>query len=118
MLKLKLPAPITVALSAIAGALVTLNVTTFHLGQPWVTGITVAITALAAFGISPLTGPALIAALHLPQKIVNIIAAGLMATQLALQTVTMSTTAHAIVAGVITLLAGLGFAPSVDPALE
>jgi hypothetical protein len=114
-MNLKLPTLATLGLSLLAGVLVVLNVTAFGFGQPWLIGTTLALTFLAALGISPLTGASFKAALHLSNGISNAIAAALVALQLGLSTVTMSTGVHAILAGCITLLAGLGFAPAVLP---
>ena len=117
MTRKQAPSVETVVLSCVAGILVVLNVTTFGFGQPWLVGTTIALTFLAGLGISPLTGVSFKAALHLPNGVSNVIAAALGALQLGLFTVPMSTGVHAVLAGVITLLAGLGFAPAVVPAV-
>jgi hypothetical protein len=109
--KLNLPTGLTVVLSAIAGVLVAFNTASFGFATDWRTGITIGLTILAAWGISPLTGAAFRAILHLSNAVSTVIAAALGALQVIFLQVNMSTGLHGLIAGVLAFAAGLGFAP-------
>jgi hypothetical protein len=114
MPKLNTPTQLTVIFSAAAGILVAFNTASFGFASDWTTSITIALTILAAWGISPLTGVAFRAILHLSNGVSVVIAAGLGALQVIFLQVSMGATLHGILAGVIAFAAGLGFAPSIS----
>lgn len=110
-MKLNTPTLQTIVLSVAFAILSVLNSTTLHLGAPWTTYITVALVFIAGLGISPLTGAAFRSILHLSNGASNLIAAATAAATLAATTIDTSSPVHAVIVGVLTLLAGLGFAP-------
>ena len=116
-MKLNLPTQLTVILSAVAGVLVALNTASFGFAASWTTAITIGLTILAAWGISPLTGVAFRAILHLSNGVSVAIAAALGALQVIFLNVSISPTWHGIIAGVLAFAAGLGFAPSLNLAV-
>ena len=116
-MKLNLPTQLTVILSAVAGVLVALNTASFGFAASWTTAITIGLTILAAWGISPLTGVAFRAILHLSNGVSVAIAAVLGALQVIFLNVSISPTWHGIIAGVLAFAAGLGFAPSLNLAV-
>lgn len=108
-MKLNLPTWATTALALLAGLASVLNQTTFGFIQPWKSALTVGLVLVAGLGIGPLTGQAFRAALHLSQNVNTLIAAVLAAATVATTTLSLSTPLHAVLAGVLTVLAGLGF---------
>jgi hypothetical protein len=111
-MKLNLPTGLTLALSAIMGVIVAFNEASFAFATDWRVGITIALTILAVWGISPLTGVAFRAILHLSNAVATAIAMGLGALQVVFLQVTLSPGAHGLIAGVIVFAGGLGFAPA------
>lgn len=109
---LGIPSIAAVVLGLLAGVLVVLNEVVLEASSQWHGYITVLLVFGAGVGISPLVGPAFRAALHFPAWVGCIISAGMAAAVLALSTTQMSSLAHAIVAGALTVLAALGFAPA------
>lgn len=105
----RLPTAVTVGLALLAGLITVLNTTTFGFVAPWKAVLTVALVFIAGLGIGPLTGAGFRNALHIPQNLNVIISAAIAAATIGSTTIGMSTAAHAIVAGVLTVLAGLGF---------
>lgn len=99
----------TVVLSLVAGALAVLNQTTFDFGGQWHQVVTVSLVFLAGLGITPLTGAAFKNALHLPHAAAVIITGVFVAMQAVQLDISMSPAVHAVLAGVIVILAGLGF---------
>ena len=113
-MKLNLPTQLTVLLSAVAGVLVAFNTASFGFASTWTTAITIGLTILAAWGISPLTGVAFRAILHLSNGVSVAIAGVLGALQVVLLQVSIDMTLRGILTGVIAFAAGLGFAPSLN----
>jgi hypothetical protein len=111
-MKLNLPTWLTVVLAAAAGVIVAFNEASFAFATNWRVGITVALTILAAWGISPLTGAAFRVILHLSNTVAAVIAMALAVLQVIFLQVSMSPDVHGLVAGVIVFAAGLGFAPA------
>ena len=111
-----LPTAAAVALGLLAGALEVCNEVVLELDPAWHSYLAVALVVLAGVGVSPVTGPAFRAALHLPPWLSYIISAGMAAGVLAFGVTPMSGVAHAVLAGVLTVLAALGFAPARIPA--
>ena len=113
----KLPSWATTLLACLAGLIQILNATTFGFISPWRAALTVALVFIAALGIGPLTGAQFRNALHISQSANTVIGAVLAAATVASTTLAMSTAAHAIIAGALTVLAGLGFGtiPTVVP---
>lgn len=114
-MKLNIPTSLTVVLSAIAGVIVAfVSSGIIVLEAPWSEAAQVSLTVLAAWGISPLTGAAFRAILHLTNGISTVIAATLGGLQVVFMQVHMSTALHGLLAGVLAFAAGLGFAPSLN----
>lgn len=108
-----LPSTATLILSAIAGVLVAFiqsNIIVLEAG--WNEGATVGLTILAVWGISPITGAAFRALLHLTNGEATIIATLLATAQIVLTQVHLSSAWHGVLAGVIAFAGGLGFAPT------
>lgn len=105
-----LPAVATLILSLIAGVLSVLNQTTFGFPAPWGTSLTIALLFLSSIGISPLTGANFRNALHLPASVIMVVSAAIAAGGTAALNISDSTT-RAVVIGILTVLAGLGFGP-------
>lgn len=99
----------TLVASLIAGVLAVLNQTTFVLQNPWHEIVTYGLIFLAGFGITPLIGSAFQNAIHLPHVVTAGITSALVVLQGILSTVSLNGSVHAIIAGVIVVLAGLGF---------
>jgi hypothetical protein len=109
---LNLPSKATLILSLVATALAVLNETTLQLGGVWSTGVLVATGVLSAMGISRLTGEQFRSLLDLTNAESSVVSAALTALALwAKDASNLSTTEHAIVAGVLVAAAGLGFGP-------
>ncbi len=108
---LKVPSSATIVLSLLGGVLAVLNQTVLHLGSHWSTYITVGLVFLAGLGISPLVGKQFRSALHPSHQVSVIISAALSAAALVLTTINVSSGLKAILGGVLTFLAGIGFAP-------
>jgi phosphate starvation-inducible membrane PsiE len=109
--KIGLPSIVVVVLSLIAGAIQVLNEVVFHLSSDWHAYLAIILVFLAGIGISPLVGARFKAALHLPPWLGYLITAGMSALTLAMTTLHIGSVAHAVIAAVLTVLAGLGFAP-------
>lgn len=107
-----IPTIVVVVLSLLAGLLAVLNEVVFGFSTQWHAYFAIILIFLAGLGISPLLGPAFRAALHLPTWASALISAAMSAALLALSTAGMPHLAHAIIAAVLTVLSGLGFAPS------
>jgi hypothetical protein len=107
---LNLPTWFTTGLSLLAGALSVLNQTTFGFPAPWGTSLTIALLFLSGLGISPLVGARFQNALHLSPRLSLAISTALAAAGAAALTID-DKTARAIVVGILTFLAGLGFGP-------
>lgn len=73
------------------------------------TALTVVIGAAGAYGIQPLFGPALTTLLQIPSNVLFIIAAVISAGNGALAMVHMSSSLHAIAAGLLTLVGAIIF---------
>src|SRR5271154_2184272 len=104
-----LPSGLTLILSAIAGVIVAFvasNIIVLEAG--WQEGVVVGLSILAAWGISPLTGSAFTAILHLSNGVATVIAGALAALQIIFTQVHMSAGLHGVLAGVIAFAAGLG----------
>lgn len=108
-----LPAPVVVVLALLAGGLQVVNVAVLNLSTALHAGIGIIIVFVVGLGVSPLVGDAFRNALHLPAWAFTLIAALLSAATLAVTVLPMSTSLHTIILTVITVLAGLGFAPDV-----
>lgn len=108
-LQLKLPSVATTVAALVLGVLTVLNTTTFQPGPPWQTGINIALLAGAAFGVAPLLGKAWASALNLTVAQTSLVTGVLSFLQLWQQSEPLSTTLHAVIVGVITVAAGLGF---------
>ncbi len=114
-MKLNLPTWLTLAFSAGAGvvvAFVASNIIVLESG--WSEGVQIGLTIIAAWGISPLTGAAFRAILHLSNGVSVAIAGALGALQIVFLEVHMSLGLHGLIAGVLAFAAGLGFAPSIS----
>ena len=109
-LKVSVPTAASVVAALVAGVLAVLNQTVFNFGSEWYNYINIALVFLAGLGITPLTGKAFRAALHLPPWVLTVITAALAALQVALTSVGMPNSWHAVIVAAITVLAGLGFA--------
>ena len=119
MFNLKLPSSLTVILSLVAGAVVAFvgsNIITLE--PAWAQGIQIGLTILAAWGISPLTGSAFRAVLHLSNGAAVAIAGALTALQIVFLQVNISAGLHGVIAGVLAFAGGLGFAPSIQVATK
>lgn len=114
-MKLNLPTGLTVALSAASGVIVAFVASNIIIVQePWAAGIKIGLTILGAWGISPLTGVAFRAILHLSNGVCTGIAAGLTALQLIFIQAHLTAGLHGVFAGLIAFAAGLGFAPAIN----
>ena len=116
MLKINIPSGLAVILAVLAGFLQVLNQTTYGFAAPWHTLVTYVLVVLSAVGISPLVGTAfrqaLANALHVSGTVFTILTVIAMAVTAALQTFTLDSTTYGILAGIVTVLAGLGFGPN------
>lgn len=115
-MKLNLPTTLTVVLSAIAGVAVAFVASGIIVVEgEWKTYLETGLTILALVGISPLTGAAFKAVLHLSNGVSGAIAFALAALQVVLAQVHMGAGVHGLLAGIIAFAAGLGFAPLASP---
>lgn len=115
----KLPSGVAVALAVISGIVVAfLAADVITLEAPWSNDIQVGLTILALWGISPLTGPAFRAWLHLSNGAAVLVGAALATLQVIVQQIHGSSVLHGVLAGIIATAAGLGFAPIVTTAAE
>lgn len=115
-MKLTLPAGVTVILAAVAAIAVAFVQSNIIVLEPgWNEGVTIGLTILALWGISPLTHTALIAVLHLSNGTITAIGGALGTLQIVLTQVHMSAGLHGVLAGIIAFAAGLGFAPAIEP---
>jgi hypothetical protein len=115
--RFKVPTWFSIALSVLAGVLQLLNLTTFGFAPTWQELVTVGVSALAAVGIAPLTGPALQTVLHISHA-ASLSLASLFATaSVAVTTVSgLDQTAKGLIVGVLALIGGVlfgGAGPSV-----
>ena len=116
MPRLNLPSQLTVILSIAAGVIVAfIGSGIINLEAGWSEGLQIALTILAAWGISPLTGAAFRAILHLSNGLSVAIAGALGSLQIIFLQVHMSAGLHGLIAGLLAFAAGLGFAPSLTP---
>lgn len=116
----KLPTWATIALSVLAGVLQLLNLTTFGFAPVWQEFVTIGVTALAAIGIAPLTGPALQNVLHITHAAALALASIFTTASVAVTQINgLGSTAQGIIVGVLALIAGVLFGavgPTVTPA--
>lgn len=112
MTRLRIPTWATIALSVLAGVLSVLNITSFGFVAPWQNLVAVGLAALAALGIAPLTGPSLQTALHISHALALSLASLVSTAVVAVTTLSIDQTAKGIIAGVLTLLAGVLFGPA------
>lgn len=112
MTRLGIPTWATVALSILAGVLSLLNLTTFGFGAPWQNLVAVGLAALAALGIAPLTGPGLQTALHISHALALSLASLVATAVIAVTTLSIDQTLKGVIAGILTLLAGVLFGPA------
>lgn len=110
-MNLKLPSIATIIAGGALAALVALNDQVFHFGQPWQTGLTIAITWAGVLGISVLSGGAFRAAIHVTQPIAAAIASTLTALQLLLMQSAYSSAVKTVLQVVIVIGGTLGFGP-------
>ncbi len=115
-MKFNLPSKLTAILALVAGVLAVLNQFVFKLGSDWSSAVTVALVFISGLGISPLFGQAweskFKSILHIGPGISLLISSGIAALTVAVTTFSITPSVkHAIVV-VLTVLAGLGFAPA------
>lgn len=114
MSEFRLPSKLTFILSAAAGVTVAfVRAKVIELEPEWASWIAVGLTFLAAWGISPLTGPSFRSILHLSNGVSAGITFVLTALTIVVTQAHMSLTLHGVLAGLIAFAAGLGFAPSI-----
>lgn len=110
---LGLPTIAALVLSLIAGALQVVNQVVLSGHPEAFAGVTVLMVFLAGIGVSPLVGSQFRAALNLTPTISYILTGLVSAVTLALATLTVPTIVHDVLSVVLTIAAGLGFAPAV-----
>lgn len=81
----------------------------------WREIITVVLAAAGAYGITPLFGPALTNLLQIPSQVLFFIATALSLANGIVAVLHMSTLLHAVIAGVLTLVAAILFGSPVTP---
>lgn len=115
-MKLNLPSAVTTGLSLAAGVLATLNQFVFHIGSSWYSAVTVALVFLSGLGISPLFGQAFESKFksifHLGPSFSLIVSSAIAAVTIGVSTFHINGTVKSIVVVALTVLAGLGFAPT------
>ena len=115
-MKIHIPSWLAIVLSVGAGILSVLNVAVFGFTAPWQDFVTIGLAVLAALGISPLTGQSLQTVLHISHAAALSLATALTTAVVAVTTLSMDKTLKGIIIGVLTLIAGVLFGPSVAPA--
>lgn len=112
-MNVKLPSGVAVALAAISGVVVAFLASgVIALEAPWSNDVQVGLTILAVWGISPLTGPAFRAWLHLSNGAALLVGTTLATLQVIVQQIHGGGVLHGVLAGIIATAAGLGFAPA------
>jgi uncharacterized membrane protein len=111
-LTIGLPTVVATVLSLLAGAFQVFLVSNLFAVPPaWREMGIVVLVFFAGIGINPLVGHSFYAALKLKPGIANLIAALLAAATTATTTLTLPPLTQAIILGVLTVAAGLGFQP-------
>jgi uncharacterized membrane protein YkvI len=107
-----MPVVVTTILSLVAGGLQVVNQLVLKGHPEWQGIIAVFLIFLVGIGITPATGVAFRNLIHLPVWANTLITAVISAAAGLLQIASIGTTAHVIVATVLTVLAALGFGAS------
>ena len=108
----RLPSWLTVSISALAGIVATVNVTSHPFSPRWSTAVTLGLTALATVGLGPLVHGRLAVVLHLPYRAALALGSGLGMATVGISTAAIDPALRGVLIGVLTALAGMLVGPA------